>query len=439
MEKLLNKALEVAEQAEIYVREVSSTSVSIKLNKLKGIESEKKTEVSLRIVKDGNMGSAVSTSIEDDTLIERALIALENQKSKAITFPNEENLADVVSSSEEVMNMDTKKLTELAFDHSERLYKAAPDIKFGVNANKTYRKVHILNSSGFDKSYDYTNLSLGLSTITDKGFYGASKEYSLGKIPNVPDEDIQNLIQMHRLGDNPVTLGNEKMPVIFAGKVMGSLMLRVLGGVSGSNIVKEVSPLEGKIGEKLFSENITIRDDGKMPFGVNTCLFDDEGTPSQNTMLYEKGVLKNYLVGISQSKKLDKEPTGNAFKRTLFSKEIEDKPAVFDTNIVIEGNHKEDEEIIKGIKRGLLITGVMGAHTGNINQGEFSMNISSGYLIEDGKLVGQVKGSMIAGNIYDLFKNIEAVGTKYEVMRSIFYHMGYSPMVCFSQANIVGK
>ncbi|WP_350344643.1 TldD/PmbA family protein [Proteinivorax tanatarense] len=439
MKKLLSKALEVAEQAEVYVREISSNSVNIKLDELKEVNSKKKTEISLRIVKDGNMGTAVATSLDDETIIDRAVIALKNQKSEAIVFPNKENAADVISWSEEIKNMDTKKLTDFAFEQSKRLKDAADDINFGVNATRSYRKVHILNSSGFDKCYEYTNLSLSLSTITDKGFAGASKEFSTGKIPQVNTEDIQDLIKMHRLSSNPITLDNEKMPVIFTGKVMGSLMLRVLGGVNGGNVVKDISPLKNKVGQQLFSKNITIRDDGKMPFGVNTCLFDDEGTPSQNTMLYDKGVLKNYLVGISQSKKLDKDPTGNAFKRTLFSKEIEDKPAVFDTNIVIEGNHKDDKEIIKGIKRGLFITGVMGAHTGNINQGEFSMNISSGYLIEDGKLVGQVKGSMIAGNIYDLFKNIEAVGTKYEVMRSIFYHMGYSPMVCFSSANIVGK
>jgi len=81
----------------------------------------------------------------------------------------------------------------------------------------------------------------------------------------------------------------------------------------------------------------------------------------------------------------------------------------------------------------------MGAHTGNVNRGDFSLNISSGYLIENGELQGQVKGAMIAGNIYDLFKNVEAIGTHYEVMRSIFYHMGYSPMVLFKEASIVGK
>ncbi|NBG87279.1 TldD/PmbA family protein [Isachenkonia alkalipeptolytica] len=438
MRQLLNKALSSADGGEVYKRDIQSTSVDIKLGKLKDIKSEKKREVSLRLTKNGLMGTSVSTSLEDDTLVDRALIALENQKSHAVDFPNELPRM-VFSFSPEVDQLSTEDLTKMAFDLSDRLKEKAPEIPTGVRVHKNIKRVSLLNSAGFNETYDYSNLSLSINTLTDKGFMGVSKEYSSGKVPEITDGGLDRLIHRHHLGNKKITMENEKMPVIFSGNVMGALMLRVIGGVNGGNVLKGTSPLKDKIEEKLFSEKITIRDDGKMAFGVNTCLFDDEGTPSKNTLLYEKGVLKNYLVNIEQGKKLNQEPTGNALKRTLFSKEIEDTPSVFDTNLIIEGDHREDELIVKDIKRGLLITGVMGAHTGNINRGDFSLNISSGYLIENGELQGQVKGAMIAGNIYDLFQNVEAIGTHYEVMRSIFYHMGYSPMVLFKEASIVGK
>ncbi len=438
MRELLNKALAAGDGAEVYKRDIHSTSVSVKLGKLKDISGEKKREVSLRLTRDGLMGTSVSTSLEDDTLVDRALIALENQKSDAVEFPSEPPRM-VFSFSPEVDQLSTEGLTEMAFSLSLRLKEKAPDIPTGVRVQKNIKRISLLNSAGFNETYDYSNLSISLNTLTEKGFMGSSKEYSSGKVPEVSDRDLDQLIQRHRLGNTAIHMENEKMPVIFSGNVMGALMLRVLGGVHGGNVLKGTSPLKDQIGKKLFSEKITIRDDGKMAFGVNTCLFDDEGTPAKNTVLYEKGVLKNYLVNIEQGNKLNQAPTGNALKRTLFSKEIEDTPSIFDTNLVIEGDHQEDALIIKGIKRGLLITGVMGAHTGNINRGDFSLNISSGYLIENGELKGQVKGAMIAGNIYDMFKNVEAVGTHYEVMRSIFYHMGYSPMVLFKEASIVGK
>lgn len=438
MKSLLEQALKVCDSAEVYCREVYNTSLSIVAGNMQAIESNKKTEVSLRIVKDGNLGSAVSTQLDDETLISRALISLENQLSEASPFPNE-TMAEVYSSSEELQKMTTEELVAFCFEVSNRLKSAAPEIISSVWMNRELRTVRLINSSGFESSYDYTNCDVGICTLTDQGFYGSLKTYNGGRLPNVRDKDIEKLVYMHRLEANTVTLDNEKMPVVFSGYAMGSLMLRVLSGVNGGNVVKDISPVKGKIGQQLFSEKISIMDDGAMPFGSNTCRFDDEGTRTRCTVLYDKGVLSNYLLTIGQAKKLDMKPTGNAIKQTMFSKEIEDSPILFNTNLKIEGESVPDDELIKGIKRGVYIGFVMGAHTGNINQGEFSLNIGCGYLIEDGKLVGKVKGGMVAGNVYDLFKHVEAIGSEYEPMNGIFYPIGYSPMVLFSEANIIGK
>lgn len=438
MRALLEKALAVCDHAEVYVRDVYSTTVAVRLGKMQGVNANKKQEVALRMVKEGNMGFAVGSSLEDETVIERALISLKHQKSEAVPFSNAP-IAEVVCASEAVQKLTTEDLVHMAFDLSDRLKRIAPDVSTGVTIQRELKEVSLANSSGFDGKYAYSNLSIALTTFTPQGFYGENKSYSGSDMPNITDADLEALIAFHRLGESPLSLENEKMPVIFSGSVMGALMLRVLGGVHGGNVLKEVSPLKDKIGTQIFSDKLTIRDDGTLAQGCNTVAFDDEGTPTQNTVLVEKGVLKSYLLGNAHAEKLGMSPTGNAFKRTLFSKEIEDVPAIFDTNLILEGDTIPDEDIIRSIKRGLFINGVMGAHTGNINQGEFSLNISSGFLIEDGVLKGKVKGAMIAGNIYELFKNVEAIGRKQEVMHSIFYEMGYSPMVLFSEANIVGK
>lgn len=438
MKKLMDQALKVCDSAEIYYRNVLSTTVSILLGEMQGIESEKKAEIALKIVKDGKMGSAISTSLDDETLVERALISLKHQNSDAEPFPNLPYHA-VKSYCEAVANFSTEDMVSMAFDISNRFAEKASEVAMGVAITKTVKTVKLLNSNGFEGVYDYTNMELDTWTLNSQGFTSTNKEHSSGQLPTVTDEDIERQLHLHRLSDVSVEIGNEKMPVVFSGTTMGSLMLRVVGGVNGSNVHKNISPVVGKIGEQLFSDKITIRDDATLPYGMNTMAFDDEGTPAQNTLLYDRGVLKGYLTTVGNAKKIGITPTGNAIKRTLFSKEIEDSPSVFETNLIVEGDNVPDEDIIKGIKRGLYITGVMGAHTGNINQGEFSMNISSGYLIEDGVMVGKVKGAMIAGNIYEMFKDIEAVGTRLEPMRSIFYHMGYSPMVKFSQANLIAK
>lgn len=447
MKTIMEKALLVADSAELYVREIASTSISMRLGAIKEVAGEKKLEVALRLVKDGNMGTAVATQIEDETLIERALISLKHQKSKATAFENTP-LADfdtALALNPAVAEMSTEALVELVENTSRRLANKAPEMATGVYATKSLKKVWLINSAGFDGHFEQSHLALGISTITPQGFHGASKEYAGAGMPVVLDSHLDELITLHGLGEKPVALGNEKLPVIFAGRAMGSLMMRVLGGVHGGNVLKGVSPLAGKLGEQLFSDKITIYDNGLYPLGINTRPFDDEGVAMKKTCLYEHGVLKSYLANGSQSKKFEDEmgvelqPTGNSFKRALFSQEIEDAPSIFESNLMVTGDVIADNQLLASVERGLLITGVMGAHTGNINGGEFSLNISSAYLIEKGQLVGKVQGSMIAGNIYQFFKEVEAIGTELEPMRSIFYHMGYSPMVLFKSASIVGK
>jgi PmbA protein len=220
---------------------------------------------------------------------------------------------------------------------------------------------------------------------------------------------------------------------------MGSLMTRLLAGVNGGNIIKGVSPLEGKIGQKILPDNITIRDNGRMDYGKGSCPFDDEGCPTNNTVLVENGVLKNYLVGVSEGEKLNMKSTGNSFKRTMYSKDIEDAPSIDSTNFLIEGNNISDEELISGIEKGIYIDFVMGTHTGNIVAGEYSLNIGIGYLIENGKITGKVMDAMVAGNIYEDLMKIQAIGTRTEAMSVVFYTMGYSPAVLIKDLSVVGS
>ncbi len=123
----------------------------------------------------------------------------------------------------------------------------------------------------------------------------------------------------------------------------------------------------------------------------------------------------------------------------MFSKEIEDKPAIDSSNFMITPGEFADEEIIKSIEYGILVDTVMGTHTGNIPAGEYALNVSIGYLIEKGEIVGKILDTMVSGNIYeDLFK-IESVGKNLELMHVVFYPMGYAPMVKFNDINVVGS
>jgi PmbA protein len=438
MKDLFYKVMENSDAAELFKKEEEVTSIGILQGTVQNINGKKGFDVSLRLVKDGNMGSAVATSLEDETIIERALLSCRYQKQEPVDF-SDNTPADVKCYDEKVVNISVEEMVAEGERILELFKKHDNNIGPDIHISKSVKNIHILNSKGFDHNYSSTNYSVSMTTKTIKGFMEVGFEIDGANFNVISEEEIISLIQRHGISQNRVTVETNRMPVIFSGKAMGSLMMRLMAGVKAGNVIKKMSPLGGKLNEQVFSDAITIRDNGILDFGLGTCAFDDEGIKSTDTMLIEKGILKNYLAGVSDAKKMDITPTGNSFKRTMFSQDIEDSPAVDCTNLIIEGNSLSDEELIKSVKRGIFIDSVMGAHTGNIIAGEYSLNIGCGYLIEDGKFTGKVMDAMVAGNIYEDFKKISAVGTKAEAMRTIFYTIGYSPNVLFDELSIVGK
>jgi PmbA protein len=438
MKALFEKVLKSADGGELFKREQQLNSVTMQLGEVQKINGKKTLDIALRLINDNNMGSAVSTSVNDETIVERAMLSCKYQKQKPVKFingtPSEVLCFDkkVASMSVDDMVSECERILTLFKTHDTKII---PEI----NIDKAYENIHIMNSAQFDNKYDKTTYSIAVSTKTPKGFLEVWDMIESSRYKEFAEKDIVNLIHKHHISQNRVAIETDKMPVIFSGRAMGSLMLRFIAGIKCSNVFKGLSPLEGKISQRVFSDAITILDNGKLDWGTGTCPFDDEGVVTSDTLLIKNGILEGYLMGIADAEKLNLNPTGNSFKRTLFTHDIEDAPALDSTNLIIEGINLPDEEIIKGIKRGIYVDSVMGAHTGNIVAGEYSLNIGCGYLIENGQFTGKVMDAMVSGNIYEDFNKITAIGTKLESMRTIFYTIGYSPAVLFSELSVVGK
>ena len=438
MEKLFDKVLNCSDGGDLFKKEEQTSSVSMLQGKVHKIQGKKTVDMALRMVSDNNMGSAVSTSVEDGTIIDRAIISCKYQKQEPVLFVDN-NPSKVQCYDKRISDMTIEDLSSEGQRILDIFKKQEPNIVPDIHISNAIRNIRIMNSAGFNHSFDKTEYSISLSTKTAKGFTEIHDLLEASNFLQFSEEDIARVIAMHKVSQNRVGVETGKMPVVFGGKAMGSLMMRFLAGIKASSVFKGISPLESKLSEQVFSKEMTIRDNGLLDYGLGSCPFDDEGVAAANTLLVEKGILKGYLSGISDAVKLQTSPTGNSFKRTMFTQDIEDAPALDSTNLLIEGNNLPDEKLLSGISHGIYVDSVMGAHTGNIIAGEYSLNIGCGYIIENGQFTGKVMNAMIAGNIYEDFRKIAAIGTRQEVMRGIFYSMGYSPMVLFDHLSIVGK
>jgi PmbA protein len=171
------------------------------------------------------------------------------------------------------------------------------------------------------------------------------------------------------------------------------------------SVQKKKSLLLGQLHKKIFSDIITIIDDGLFPQGMATAPFDGEGVVRQCTPLVEHGVLIHFLYDTYCAKKDSTLSTGNASRGSIMN-----TPNVGYSNLYIQKGAVDPADMIAAVEKGFLVNEVMGMHTANPITGDFSVGIT-GFLIKNGKKITPVKGLALAGNIITLFQNVLQIGS----------------------------
>ena len=171
---------------------------------------------------------------------------------------------------------------------------------------------------------------------------------------------------------------------------------------------KKLSPLTGREGETIAADCVTIVDD---PFDARAPrAFDDEGTPSVATTLIDKGVFTGFLHNLKTARKAGVASTSNATRASAAS-----PVDVAPSNFILAPGQDDYGTLLEKLGTGLIITDVSGLHAGlNPISGDFSL-LSSGFLVEDGKIVRPVDRTTVAGNFLSLLKDIESIGADVRV------------------------
>ncbi|MCI4461920.1 MAG: TldD/PmbA family protein [Thermogladius sp.] len=204
--------------------------------------------------------------------------------------------------------------------------------------------------------------------------------------------------------------------VVLDNEMVGLLIHEAFGHASEADIaVSGGSVLEGKVGSPVASELVSIVDDGRVEGGVYVP-YDDEGTPKRKVYLVEKGVFKGFINNLETAAHYNAEPTGNG--RVMG---YPDTILVRQTNTYLEPGDWDPYEIIQDTRRGVYVKG-RGAMGGEVDPatGSFTFTGGPSFLVEGGEVQGMVRGVMLAGNILETLRNVDAVGFDLEVKTSVF-------------------
>lgn len=200
------------------------------------------------------------------------------------------------------------------------------------------------------------------------------------------------------------------MPVVLGNGWPGILLHEAVGhGLEGDFNRKGVSAFSGKMGQKVASELCTIVDDGTIANRRGSLAVDDEGTPGQNTVLVENGVLRGYMQDKLNARLMGVEPTGNG-RRESFA--YIPMPRMTNT-YMLAGKHDPDA-IIASVEKGLYAPNFGGGQV-DITSGKFVFSASEAYLIENGKVTTPVKGAMLIGDGPEALHKISMVGNDLEL------------------------
>lgn len=407
LKTVLDKAMDKADQAEIFSLESGHISVDFRNGVLREMSESQDAGFCLRVIKDNRIAQATTSNMDKALeVVDQAMELVPFGQQVSFSFPKPSSYPVLETAPVEKPNMD------LLLDQSRTIIDkiTAYDSSLMSNAGSGADTiaVTILNSNGVDVRYErQTYSTAAVAIMAEEGNILTTYRYDMGQTPSSnPEALADKVIDLLSMGRKNVPFNGNTLPIVFTPLALADIFSAFGAGISGSTVAKGMSPLTGKIGEQLLNEKITIEDNALYPLASGSQIVDDEGVPCRQSYLVEKGILKNYLLDLYSASKLNMTPTGNGFRYTslIKSRSYAAAPGPAFTNLILPAGERGLDEILKSTPRLLLIDQLTGVLLGNLINGDWSGNIEYGILFEKGRPLGRIKNAMTGGNFYSMFK-----------------------------------
>ena len=410
MENILAQAKKVAEEAEVFLVSSEETPVQFEANRLKHIQSKQSTSLALRIVRQGRLGYAATTEPSDiQNLVDNAVATAQFGMPARFELPSAASYPQIDVFDPDIESISIEEMIKLGEELIAMVTSHTTDIVCEALVTKGTISLRIINSRGGQANYKKSIFGLGIegSLIrgTDMLFVGESQS-SCHPLTQ-PREVAEVVLQQLELAKNRASVPTRQLPVIFTPRgVANALIPSLMTAFNGKTVLEGASPIGSKLGQAVFDPKLWLWDDPTIAYRPNSRPCDDEGIPSQRTPLIKQGTVANFLYDLQTASLAHTRSTGNG------SRNRGGLPIPSPTALVIAPGKTTFDEMVNDIKEGLVIEQLMGAEQGNILGGDFSGNVLLGYKVESGKIVGRVKDTMVSGNVYQVLKQIIAIGSE---------------------------
>jgi len=406
--EVLRSAHREAEQAEIFSVSSRVIPIQFEANELKQVQTKESSSTALRIFREGRIGFATASGGGDvEALVDMAVETSQFGSAANFQFPSRQDYSEVRTFAPEVEEIAMEKMVEIGKELIAKIRGHTPDILCDVQVTKGTSSVSLINSQGGEGRYNSSFFSLSLEGIlvrdTDMLFVGDS-ESSCRFSDNI-DDLADRVIWQLEMAKKKAAVSTKLLPVIFTPLGVASALLSPLVlAFNGKSVLEGASPLKDKLGEQVFDKKLSLWDDATIAYGVGSYPFDDEGVSGQRLPLVTNGVVTNFLYDLQTAALAGTQSTGNGQRAGGGFP----SPAI--SSLILSGGDVSFQAMVEDMKEGLIVEQLMGADQGNLLGGDFGGNVLLGYKVENGEIVGRVKDTMIAGNVYQVLKEFLGIG-----------------------------
>jgi TldD protein len=404
--------------AEIYLEHKETLSLSLDDGRLEKATQGNDIGGGVRVFYGNTAAYAYSDDLSEEALTEAARAAsaaARGTHEARVTVDltrSESSLQFPIERSFDTMSPADKAAILRRMDQAARAY-SPHNIQVVATYNQTHRRVWIYNSEGLWAEDDRQFLEFGTHVTAQRdderqtmmtGFGGqVGLELLDANDPAaVATDAAESAVIM--LDARPAPAG--ETTVVVNNGWGGVLFHEACGHCMEADFVtKGASAYSDLIGQRVGPDMLTAIDDGTIPGRRGSLRFDDEGTPSQRTVLIENGILKEYMWDLTEARRLGRQSTGNGRRQTF-----RHMPMPRMTNTYIDAGPHDPEEIIRSVKKGFFAKKLGGGQV-EIGRGDYVFAVTEGYLIEDGKLTAPVRGATLVGNGPETLKLIDMIGT----------------------------
>ena len=402
--QLIGRGLDGADDGELFLEYRQAEALTFDNGRLKQATYDTAQGFGLRAVKDEAVGYAHASDLSEGA-IARAVEAV-----RAVKGGHSGTYAEAPSRTNRKLYTDDNPLGTPAFDAKVKLLEAIDAYARGkdarvrqvtANVAATWQVVEILRADGEVYRDIRPLVRLNVSVVAGDGDRQESGSYGFGGregfqrliAPDAWQSAVDEAVRQALINLDAVPAPAGEMDVVLGSGWPGVMLHEAVGhGLEGDFNRKKTSAFAGLMGQQVAAKGVTIVDDGTMQARRGSLSIDDEGTPTNRTVLIEDGILVGYMQDRQNARLMGMKPTGNGRRESHAH-----VPMPRMTNTYMLAGQHDPKEIITSVKNGLFAVSFGGGQV-DITSGKYVFQCTEAYRIENGKIGAPVKGAMLIGS-----------------------------------------